>query len=434
MRTDDIDAWGTRFVRLVWCDNANQIRAKAFHRDRFDEHAAAGIGIAMAQQGVTALADAVAPGSGLTPVGEVWLRPDLGTLTRLPYCQGHARVMADIVTADGRPWPLCPRHFLRRMIAAVAEHGIVARAAFEHEFYLLHRQPGGSLQPIDASPFASTAGMDAAAVVVGEIADALQAQGVQVQRYYPESGPGQHEISVSHAEPLQAADDAVIFRETVRAVAARHGLHATFLPKVFPDAAGSGCHLHLSLWQDGRNLMIGEDGLSELGQRFVAGVLHHLPALMALTTPSPNSYRRLQPQAWSGAYRVWGVDNREAAVRVPGEPDGSSPRQIEVKTVDATANPYLALGAVLRAGLHGIEARLAPGPQTVIDPATDPDAAERLPGDLVQAAAALAADPQLLAALGEPLATAFLAVRREEARILREATLEQEVRLLIDRF
>jgi glutamine synthetase len=424
---------GARYVRLVWCDNANQIRAKAFHSSQVAAHRETGIGISTAQQAVTALVDAPAPDAGLGPVGEVWLRPDWDTATGLPYAPGHVRVMADLVDRDG-PWACCPRTFLRRTTAALAEHGLSVRAAFEHEFTLLRRTSDGGLEPMDRALFATTSAMDGAVAVINDITDALVGQGLRVLRYYPESGPGQHEISIEHGAALQAADQAVMLRETVRAVAAQHGLLASFLPKVAAGSAGNGCHLHLSAWRDGEDVLPAADGaLSDIGRQFLAGILDHLPALMAVTVPSPNSYRRLQPHTWSGAFQTWGYDNREAAIRVPTEPAGPTPTHLEVKTVDAAANPYLALGAVLAAGMDGVE-RGADAPEPVqVDPGTVPNS-PRLPSDLGTALAALERDDVLRAAMGPALVRAFLAVRREEARLLAGASLDDEVRQLIDRY
>lgn len=430
-----------RFVRLVWCDNANVIRAKAFHRNFLEEHRQFGIGISMAQQAVPALYDAVVPDSGLGPVGEVWLKPDWSTLQALPYAPGHARVMADL-TDNEEPWPLCPRFFLRRMVERVESQGFVAMAAFEHEFYLLKRLEDGTLQPTDQTLFASTLGMDSHQTVVADIVDALMRQGIPVERYYAESGPGQQEIAIRYCEALEASDRQLMFRETVRGVALRHGLVASFLPKLFADFAGSGCHLHLSLWQDGQNLFPNAEGtgLSDTGRWFVAGILRHLPALMAVTTPSPNSYRRLQPHFWSGAYRCWGIDNREAAVRIPSNPVPPTPTHVELKTVDASANPYLALGAVLAAGLDGIAHQWEPGDPVKSDPGYFPErdrqkrGIDRLPANLGEAIAALRQDSVILDALGAPLAKAFLAVRQAEWLALKEATLEDEVAKLADRY
>ncbi len=454
--TKFLETEGIRFVRILWCDNANVIRGKAFHTDFLADHRKHGIGISMAQQAVPVMYDAVVPNSGLSPVGEVWLTPDWSTLNCLPYAPGHARVMADLIHQD-KPWPLCPRSFLRRMIAAAQARGLQVMSAFENEFYLLRQTPDG-IMAADDTVFASTLAMDLNQAVIDEIAEALLSQGVPVERYYPESGPGQHEIVIRYSPALQAADHQIIFRETVRGVALRHQLRASFLPKIFAEKAGSGCHLHLSLWQNGQNLFPNPDGpdpdesdpdgsapdrtggLSAIARAFMAGILHHLPALMAITTPTSNSYRRLQPHFWSGAFRCWGVDNREAAVRVPSGPGGTTPSRLELKTVDATANPYLALGAVIAAGLDGIDRELSPGEPIQIDPGYLPVTerqhlgVDRLPERLDQAIAYLSKNDTLLTALGPELAQAYLAVRRAEWEALKDLELPDEVNLLLERY
>lgn len=434
-----LQAAKTRWIRILWCDNANIIRGKAFHLNVLDDHRDYGIGIAMAQQAVPAMYDAVAPNSGLTPVGEVWLVPDWASLRLLPYAPGHARVMGDMVD-QGQPWSCCPRLFLKRCLAEAERLGFTVMAAFENEFSLL--QMGQEYPvPADSTVFASTLAMDLGQAVIDEISEALILQEIQVERYYPESGPGQHEISVRYAPAVQAADQQIAFRETVHAIARRHQIQASFLPKIYADKAGNGCHLHLSLWQDGRNLLPTATGeLSPLGQAFVAGILAHLPALMALTTPSPNSYRRIQPHCWSGAFCAWGYDNREAAIRIPSNPVRPSPTHIEVKTVDASANPYLALGAVIMAGLDGIRRDLRPGEPAAVDPGHWSDAERqqrgvtRLPTQLGDAIAQLEADHLLLTALGDDLARAFLAVRLAEWNAMKDLTLNEEVQLLLERY
>ncbi len=435
-----LEASGVRFVRVLWCDNANVIRGKAFHARTVAQYLDKGVGISEAMQAVPVMFDAVAPGSGLGPVGEVWLVPDWSTLTRLPYAPGHARVMGDM-KKNGRPWALCPRDFLRRMSAAAQRQGFEVMAAFENEFFLL--RPGAAgVEPADDTVFAATSAMDLAAPVIDDLADALLAQGIPVEQYYPESGPGQQELSVRYTHALAAADQQLAFRETTRAIARRHGLQASFLPKIFADKAGSGCHLHLSLWKDGHNVIpaANGDGLSETAQAFLAGLLEHLPALMALTTPSTNSYRRIRPHFWSGAFRCWGVDNREAAVRVPSNSAGGGPGNVELKTSDASANPYLALGAAIAAGLDGVQRRLVPPPPVAVDPGNIPEAErlaqgiDALPTNLGAAIEHLRRDEVLLGALGPELAQAYLAVRNTEWEALRNLELADEVKLLLERY
>ena len=267
----------------------------------------------------------------------------------------------------------------------------------------------------------------------------LQAQGLQVEHYYPELGPGQQEISIRHAPALRAADNHVIYRETVRGVALRHGLWASLAPKPIPGQAGNGAHLHASLWdvasapgahpgQPGSRNLFHAAGdpyrLSDTAYHFIGGLLAHLPALTALTCGSVNSYRRLAPQTWASAYTVYGMDNREAAIRIcsamRSNPEGSV--NLELKPSDSSANPYLALGAYIHAGLDGIRGKLDPGEAVNTDPATMTDTerlrarAHRLPGSLSAALDALEADELLMEALGPLRRSAYLAVKRAEAR------------------
>ena len=436
-----LDAAGVRFVRILWCDNANIIRGKAVHRGTLSEYLKHGVGISAAQQAIPVMYDAPVPGSGLGPVGEVRLVPDWDTLTPLPYAPGHARVIGDMVK-DGYPWNLCPRNFLKTMVAEAESEGLEVIAAFENEFYLLRQTPDGVV-PADETVFASTLAMDLHQGVIDEIAEALVEQGMLVEQYYPESGPGQQEISILYTHALGAADQQIAFRETVRAIALQHNLKASFLPKIFADKAGSGCHLHLSLWQDGQNLLPNleaDGGLSEVARRFIAGILHHLPALMALTTPSTNSYRRIRPHYWSGAFRCWGMDNREAAVRVPSNPEEISPTHFELKTVDASANPYLALGSVIAAGLDGVRHCLELGEPVAVDPGhmTESERSTRgielLPTNLGESIEQLSNDKVLLDALGTELTQAYLAVRKAEWEVMKDLELEEEVKLLLERY
>jgi len=436
-----LSAAQVKFVRILWCDNGNVIRAKAVHHGRLLDYIKHGVGISAAQQAVPVTLDAPAPGSGLGPVGEIRLVPDLDTLTLLPYAPGHARVMGDMVN-DGKPWSLCPRFFLRRMIVEASEAGFEVMAAFENEFYLLEASSGEAI-PADSTPFAATLSMDLQRNVIDAIADALIAQGITVEQYYPESGPGQQEISMLYTHAMAAADQQIAFRETVRTVALQHRLKASFVPKIFADQAGSGCHLHLSLWKDGNNLLPdpgGSGDLSPVARRFMAGILRHLPALMALTTPSVNSYRRIRPHCWSGAFRCWGFDNREAAIRVPTNPEAPSPTHFELKTVDASSNPYLALGAVIAAGLDGVRNGLELPEPVSVDPGIIPESErsamgiDPLPTLLGDAIGRLEADEVLLKALKHDLARAYLAVRKVEWETMKDWTPEMEVGLLLERY
>ncbi|UPW02238.1 glutamine synthetase [Halorussus gelatinilyticus] len=258
--------------------------------------------------------------------------------------------------------------------------------------------------------------------------DALKAQDVAVEKYYPEYAAGKHEIVTDHEPGVRAADHHVLLRETVESVARDRGYRATFLPKPF-DHSTNGCHVHLSLWDTaiaGRRPNENAfhdpdcDGLSDTARRFVAGVLDHAPALVALAAPTVNSYARLRPQIGAAAFVCWGRGNREALVRIPApEPgDGGASTRLEFRAADNTANPYLALLGLLAAGKDGIERDLEPPEPVSADPGNLPAGEradrgiERLPRTLGQALDALEADSVLRAALGTDLFETYLEVKR----------------------
>ncbi|HEV8311041.1 MAG TPA: glutamine synthetase family protein [Methylomirabilota bacterium] len=416
-----------QLVRFLYCGNDGVIRGKSCHTQFLNSYLTSGIGLTVAMQSFNVL-DQLVPEGSFGPVGEIRLMPDPETFAVLPYTPKSARLLCDMVTLDGEPWDVCTRSFLKRMIERARQSGVILRAAFENEFTLARRE-GDRYVPLDRSPCFSTIGMDSAAPVVIDIIEALMAQGVYPEQYYAELGPGQQELPVRFADALRAADNQLTVRETARGVALKHGLFASFAPKPFPEEAGNGSHIHWSLWRikDGRNHFHdakGRYGLSEAAYAFIGGVLAHLPALVALTAPSVNSYRRLQPRFWSSAYTAWGPDNREAAVRVPSKRRGleMESTNLELKPCDPSCNPYLALGGLLAAGLDGIERKLDPGEPAVVDPDTLSEAERarrgirRLPASLGDALDALERDEVLRAALGETLAKEFLVVKRSEVR------------------
>jgi len=343
---------GVALVRIAYCDNANLIRAKAVPLDGLEAVLRDGIGFSVAQQALPIMGDVVLPASGITPAGETWLVPDPETFTPLPYSAGAATMLGDFVTAANAPWEHCPRGCLRRAVAAAAAAGLEIQAAFEPEFYLM-REAGGEWVPIDRTNFAMTAAHDLAHTFIRELVDTLAAMRLRVELVYPESGPGQFEVSIDHAAALGAADRHVLLRDAVRGVAYRHDAAASFAPKPLPNSAGSGCHLHLSVWRDGRNILYDPHDplyLSREGSAWVAGLVHHLPGLCALIAPSVNSYARLRPHAWAGAFTCYGLDNREAAVRIVTPRRGPGSFNVELKTADGSANPYLALAGAIAAG------------------------------------------------------------------------------------
>jgi glutamine synthetase len=416
---------GLRFVRFLWCGNDGTIRAKASSRPGLEGRMRTGIGLTVAMQAMNSL-DQLQPVEGMGPVGEVRLVPDPETFRVLPYAPATGSVICDHIELDGEPAAVCQRSFLRRQTSRLAEHGAVLEASFENEFTLAVPTDGG-YRPVDESLCFSTIGMTTAQEYVEALASALERQDIVLEQYYAELGHGQQEISTGHAPALRAADEQLFVRETIRGVASQLGSVASLAPKPWPDAAGNGGHVHFSLWtEDGsRNLFYepsSPDRLSATARHFVAGVLAHLPGLCGLAAPSFNSYRRIVPQYWAGAFTAWGHDNREAPVRVPSVFAGmeEASTNVELKAADATCNPYLALGGLIAAGLDGLEQRLEPPEPIQVDPATltDDERLARgirpLPVTQKEALDAVEADRVLVAALGPVLAGSYLAVRRSE--------------------
>jgi glutamine synthetase len=414
-----------RLVRFLWCGNDGTVRAKASALQGLEGRIRSGIGLTVAMQAMNAL-DQLQPVEGMGPVGEIRLVPDPETFRILPYAPATGAMLVDQLTLGGEPAPVDQRAFLKRMEARLAEREAWLEVGFENEFSLA-AEVDGAYVPVDSSLCFSTIGMTASQDYVDELVQALDAQEIPLEQYYAELGHGQQEISTAHRPALEAADEQLWVRETIRAVAAGRGLVASLAPKPWPEVAGNGMHMHFSLWdaESRRNRFHDPsvaDHFSVEGRAFLAGVLEHLPGLCGLTAPSFNSYHRIVPQYWAGAFTCWGHDNREAPLRLPSLFWGmeEATANVELKAGDASCNPYLALGGLIAAGLDGLERGLEPPEPIEVDPATIPEAEceargiRRLPASQREALDALEADAVLMAALGPVLAGSYLTVRRSE--------------------
>ncbi|MCW2643939.1 MAG: glnA [Pseudonocardiales bacterium] len=439
---------GVKLVRFEYCDVSGVARTKAILASQLEQKLLEGVSLTRAQMSINLL-EQVIHIEGMEPVGEIRLVPDPATFTVLPWVPASASVLCDQLGHDRLDWGACPRSYLKRMLERAANIGISVQATFENEYYLAREQDGRYV-PFDVfghAPVYSTIGHDLNAELMIEITDALDAQGMFAEQAINEYGAGQQEISIRHADALTAADHQMKFRDTVRGVALRHGLLASFAPKPFPDEIGSGAHVHFSLWDaDGsRSLLYDAEsprGLSKVGRHFIAGVAEHLPALVALTAPSYNSYSRLLPSAWAAATTAWGFDNKEAALRVcsPFYRREEQSYNIEFKSVDASANPYLALGALIACGLDGVDRELEPGEPSEHDPVRmTPEELERgrvrpLPTSMGAALDELEKDELLLTSLGDLLSRCYLAIRRSEDEVFSAQDKEFEIRNHFYRF
>jgi glutamine synthetase len=424
MSVTELQEAGVRFVYLTLVDNAGITRLKMIPIDRLAQVSEFGVGMSTLIA-IFSIDDHAAylPGhDGLEgPAGDLRMVPDLRAAVTLAGRGGLAWAPVDQIHQDGRPLPTCTRSLLRRIEAAAAARGVSFRIAFEVEFALLPR--AGALHEW---PAFSAAGLLEVEGFATELVAALESQGLHVQQVQAEAGPGQFEIAIAAADPVTAADRYVLLRLTIRRIAAAHGYDVSFAPALTAsEALGNGCHIHWSVWRGDENVFAAGEppfGLSRDGQAAAGGVLARLHECCAIFAPSVASYLRLQPQHWSGAYTTWGVDNREAALRLSrGMWSGrAGSANFELKPPDGAANPYLAAGVIVAAALDGLERQAALPAPIQADPATlsaDERAAagaRRLPADLGEAVEALAGSQFARDTLGEQEQAAFVATRRHE--------------------
>ncbi|MFC9915974.1 glutamine synthetase family protein [Streptomyces sp. NPDC059862] len=423
----ELSGRGVHGIVLAYVDTAGITRVKTIPTARLAAAAAWGVGMSPVFDTFLANDSIVTTDVLGSPDGDLRLYPDLARLTVLAGQPGWAWAPVDRITQDGEPHPACSRTFLRRVVAEAArQHGITFRAAVEIEWAVgLGSAPDGEFVPAVSGPAYGATRQIELSDCTADLLAACAAQGVDVDQVHPEYAAGQFEISVGALDPVAAADRSVLVRQTIRAVARRHGLRVSFAPAVSAEGVGNGGHLHLSAWRDGVNLHSGGDrryGMTADAESFAAGILAHLPGLTAVTAPSPASCLRLRPSQWAGVFTAWGRETRETAVRVITGTAGlrDQAANLEVKPVDLAANPYLALGCVIAAGLDGLATSAALPEETTGDPARlDAEEAaargvRRLPVSLDEAVAEFTGDERLRAALGPVLADAVTAVRRGE--------------------
>jgi glutamine synthetase len=426
---------GVGAVALTYVDNSGITRVKAVPTSRLEAAVTSGVGMSPVFDVMLVDDSVTESGTSTGPVGDLRLYPDLNRLVRLAAQPGWAWAPVDRRSQAGEPHPRCQRTFVTRMVDRAASRGLTALMSFETE-WVLDAGTGEELVPATAGPAYGMTRVIDRSDYLRDVLQALAEESVRVEQIHPEYAAGQYELSVGPSDPVSAADDAVLVRQTVRAIGSRHGLRTSYSPSVIAGAVGNGCHLHLSIWRDGNNLFtggVGPYGLTSEAQSFLAGVLAELPALLVIGAPSVASYLRLVPQHWAGAYRCWGRENREAAVRLVTGTQGHerTAANAEVKCFDASGSPYLVAGAVLAAGLAGIADGLGLGPEVTVDPASlgeDEQArlgTSRLPTSLGEALEHYEKSEVLGEALGHELYETIAAVRRAEIALFAGASPEE---------
>jgi len=410
------------------CDLAGHMRGKAFPAADLESRLRRGVGYT----GSNIMMSAFGPiyDSPFGTEGDLALIPDPSTKVDVAF-EGFAPerfYLADIQTTEGKPWSCCPRNFLRRSIEDLRhEVGLTIFSAFEQEFVYtgVAERPG------------TTYGYDAyrhQGLFAEALMSAIRRAGAKPDSFLPEYASRQYEVTVAPSAGMRAADEAVIVREMARAVAFRLGHRVIFTPVLELDDVGNGTHIHLSL-RDEHGTPVMHDpsrpyGLSAVAEPFVAGILRHLPALAALTAPSIVSYYRLRPNRWAPtwsnlAYRDRGASLRVCPVFDAALEDASHQFHIEFRVCDATASPYMALGAIVHAGVDGIRAGMkldAPPLKKIWDMTDDERRASNLtplPGSLEQALAVLKADATVCGWLGPEFLDAYLRLKMSEIAAVR---------------
>jgi glutamine synthetase len=409
---------------IAWNDYVGLTRCRGVPIEELPSRMANGLGWAVAGQALTPFED-IAP-NPWGPMLEVRQVPVPSTETRIdiwPDAPPLHFLLCDSKVADGSNWDCCTRGFMKSALADFErETGLRFIAAFEHEFLLT-----GNNLPVTA-PF-TMAAMRQAPIFIRDLAQALHLARVEPETIEPEYGVGQYEVSTAPAIGVAAGDRCIIAREVIREVARRLGYQASFTPKPTPDSVGNGAHVHFSfLDAEGRNAAFDPQGAgqaSTVAQHFIGGLVRYLPAICALIAGSPVSYLRLGPHHWSCGYASFGIQNREAAVRICPSPERDPARQakafnMELRAPDATASPYMVIGAMVRAGLEGIRQQL-PLPQAVDCDPSDLSASERqargitpLPGSLEEALSIMEGEPVIRQWMSPVMFGSYVAVKRKE--------------------
>jgi glutamine synthetase len=384
------------------------------------------------------------PGSRLDiSQGDVSIIPDASTLVFPAYSPETARMIGWVRETDGRESHLCARTVLKRALESARSRGYELVTGLESEYHLVTRK-GGQVVPADGSGIQTQAGYDEHRAYFADLVDSLRSVGAEPVKAHVEGGKGQLEVDLSPQVGLRAADAFIYFKDTAKAIARKHGLIASFMPKIGAEWWGSGLHVHLNLRNaKGGNVFSARSdprglGLSQTCYHFVGGVTSHARALSAIAAPTVNSYKRLLPGRWNADAVSYGPGNRGAAVRIPDE-RGKATR-LELRMPDNACNVYLLLACLLSAGLDGIQRKIDPGPPLLFDASkmTDRERVSKglklLPRSLHEALAELENDRLFRRTLGEELFEEYLTQRSFEVSQAADQVTKWEVTHFLDLF
>ena len=377
---------------------------------------------------------------------DLYLKPDLNTFNILPWRpqQGKvARLLCDVCMENGEEYAASPRQILKRAVKRAENHGYTFQLNPECEFFLFHTDEDGLPTTLthEQGGYFDVGPLDFGENARRDMVLTLEEMGFVIESSYHETAPAQHEIDFKYDEALATADNIMTFKLAVKTIAKRHGLHATFMPKPKYGVDGSGMHLHMSLLQDGNNIFADESGILGLSKDalyFIGGLLKHAKGMTAVTNPIVNSYKRLVPGFEAPAYIAWSATNRSTLIRIPAAA-GDAVR-MELRNPDPTANPYLALAAVLRAGLDGIK-RQTSVPESVDCNIFHMSEQERrvrkieeLPGTLAEAISCMEKDRFMRETLGDHVFEKYISLKKEEWNRYRSQVTDWEISEYLNRF
>lgn len=354
------------------------------------------------------------------------LKPDPETFRILPWSRNGeviGRLICDVYNPDDTPFEGCPRLTLKRMIERARSMGYSLQVGPEIEFFLFLKKPNGdaTTETHDYGSYFDMTPVDKGEDARRDVINVMEAMSIDVEAAHHELAPGQHEIDLKHNDALTTADNVGTFRFIVRYIAMQHGLHATFMPKPLFGQAGSGLHLHLSMFKEGRNAFYDPSGdyqLSKTALHFIGGLMRHARGFCVITNPLVNSYKRLVPGYDAPTNVVWSEQNRDPLIRIPARRGAGT--RVELRMPDPSCNPYLAFAAILAAGIAGIKEKVDPGPSITKNVQKMSHRERRhyridgLPGDLREAYESLKKDDVIRDALGDQIFSHFVEAKRTE--------------------
>ena len=411
-----IEQQDVKFIRLQFTDVFGQLKNVAATASQIDRVLANQVMIDGSSIG----------GFARVNESDQYLYPDLDSFTIYPWRPARgkvARFLCDVHNPDGSPYAGDSRRVLRRVVEQAAALGYTMNIGPECEFFLFQTDDRGmpSLSPSDQAGYFDLSPLDQGESTRREVSLSLEEMGFTVETSHHEMAPGQHEIDFRYEPALQAADDLVTFKLAVKTIAQSNWLHANFMPKPVDGICGSGMHINMSLFHNGKNLFCDPDGphgLSKEALSFIAGLMEHAPGMTAITNPLVNSYKRLIPGYSAPCHVAWSASNRSALIRIPAA-SGEATR-VELRSPDPSCNPYLAFAVCMAAGLDGIRRGLVPPAEVTENLYHMPQSQltargiRSLPTSLFEALEALRGDQLVLDTLGPHIAAAYISGKEAE--------------------